>query len=141
MKVGIWGSEVAALLANLARDDGSGRPGEPGSVAGVLGYLRDASVCADGELSFDDVASFRTWFDGRPENQARIGLVEVFSGTRHDLTGVRGGDIVLLAPVDGPPVIGVAGDDGRLYNRGPFDVGPGGSAEVRVYRYLGSPRA
>ncbi|WP_106178625.1 hypothetical protein [Prauserella shujinwangii] len=135
----IWGSRVAVELANRALDESAGRSAEPGSVANVLRYLREARLCGEqaDELRFDDVAAFGRWLDGQPEHQARIGLVEVFSGTVGDLAGVRGGDIVIVDPPPGggSPVIGVAGYDGRLYNRGVVDVTVR-QATVRVYRYL-----
>ncbi|WP_037367118.1 WXG100 family type VII secretion target [Amycolatopsis orientalis] len=142
----IWGTPHAAHLAAAAITDSAGAHGEPSSVGNVLRYLGDADLgrLAEHPLTdarFHGVADFNDWLAGDADNQARVGLIEVYSGTARTFGdvpgGVHSGDVVVVEPLrlaDRSPVIGVAGDGGVLYNHGPVDPGLGGLAKVSVYR-------
>ncbi|WP_406628870.1 WXG100 family type VII secretion target [Amycolatopsis sp. WGS_07] len=142
----IWGAPHAAHLAAAAITDSTGAHGEPSSVGNVLRYLGDADLgrLAEHPLTdarFHGVADFNDWLAGDADNQARVGLIEVYSGTARTFGdvpgGVHSGDVVVVEPLllaDRTPVIGVAGDGGALYNHGPVDPGLGGLAKVSVYR-------
>ncbi|AXB44098.1 WXG100 family type VII secretion target [Amycolatopsis albispora] len=129
----IWGTPVAAELAVCAVRDSAGAGGEPGSVGNVLRYMEQAGLAGPGPR-FDDPAQFNAWLEGNADNQASVGVIEVYSGTARDLRdvpgGVRGGDVVIVAD----SVIGVAGDNGQLYNHGLVDSGVHGPSKVSVYR-------
>ncbi|MGW7537276.1 WXG100 family type VII secretion target [Amycolatopsis sp. NPDC054798] len=142
----IWGAPHAAHLAAAAITDSAGAHGEPSSVGNVLRYLGDADLgrLAEHPLTdarFHGVADFNDWLAGDADNQARVGLIEVYSGTARTFGdvpgGVHSGDVVVVEPLllaGRHPVIGVAGDGGALYNHGPVDPGLGGLAKVSVYR-------
>ncbi|GAB3381710.1 WXG100 family type VII secretion target [Amycolatopsis echigonensis] len=142
----IWGTPHAAHLAAAAITDSAGAHGEPSSVGNVLRYLGDADLgrLAEHPLTdarFHGVADFNDWLAGDADNQARVGLIEVYSGTARTFGdvpgGVHSGDVVVVEPLqvaERPPVIGVAGDGGALYNHGLLDPGLGGLAKVSVYR-------
>ena len=142
----IWGSSHASELATLAINDSAGAHGEPSSVGNVLRYLGDARLGRLGDhpitdTRFHGVADFNDWLAGDADNQARIGLIEVYAGTARTFSdvpgGVHSGDVVVVEPLlfsDRQPVIGVAGDGGRLYNHGLLDARIGGLAKVSVYR-------
>jgi len=142
----IWGTPHAAELAAAAITDSAGAHGEPASVGNVLRYLGDADLgrLAEHPLTdarFHGVADFNDWLAGDADNQARVGLIEVYSGTARTFGdvpgGVHSGDVVVVEPLRHPhhsPVIAVAGDGGALYNHGPVDPGLGGLAKVSVYR-------
>ena len=142
----LWGTPHAAELATLAINDSAGAHGEPSSVGNVLRYLGDARLGRLGEhpitdARFDGVADFNDWLAGDADNQARMGLIEVYAGTARTFSdvpgGVHSGDVVVVEPLlfpDHQPVIGVAGDGGRLYNHGLLDTRISGLAKVSVYR-------
>lgn len=142
----IWGSPHASELATLAINDSAGAHGEPSSVGNVLRYLGDARLGRLGDhpitdTRFHGVADFNDWLAGDADNQARVGLIEVYAGTARTFSdvpgGVLSGDVVVVEPLlfsDRQPVIGVAGDGGRLYNHGLLDARTGGLAKVSVYR-------
>jgi hypothetical protein len=142
----IWGSSHASELATLAINDSAGAHGEPSSVGNVLRYLGDARLGRLGDhpitdTRFHGVADFNDWLAGDADNQARVGLIEVYAGTARTFSdvpgGVHSGDVVVVEPLlfsDRRPVIGVAGDGGRLYNHGLLDARTGGLARVSVYR-------
>ncbi|MDQ7807422.1 WXG100 family type VII secretion target [Amycolatopsis sp. A133] len=142
----IWGSSHASELATLAINDSAGAHGEPSSVGNVLRYLGDARLGRLGDhpitdTRFHGVADFNDWLAGDADNQARVGLIEVYAGTARTFSdvpgGVHSGDVVVVEPLlfsDRHPVIGVAGDGGRLYNHGLLDARTGGLARVSVYR-------
>ncbi|WP_020657682.1 WXG100 family type VII secretion target [Amycolatopsis benzoatilytica] len=142
----IWGAPHAAHLAAAAITDSAGAHGEPASVGNVLRYLGDADLgrLAEHPLTdarFHGVADFNDWLAGDADNQARVGLIEVYSGTARTFGdvpgGVHSGDVVVVEPLRHPhhsPVIAVAGDGGALYNHGRIDPGLGGLAKVSVYR-------
>ncbi|WP_206797283.1 WXG100 family type VII secretion target [Amycolatopsis sp. MtRt-6] len=142
----IWGSSHASELATLAINDSAGAHGEPSSVGNVLRYLGDARLGRLGDhpitdTRFHGVADFNDWLAGDADNQARVGLIEVYAGTARTFSdvpgGVHSGDVVVVEPLlfsDREPVIGVAGDGGRLYNHGLLDARTGGLAKVSVYR-------
>ena len=142
----IWGSSHASELATLAINDSAGAHGEPSSVGNVLRYLGDARLGRLGDhpitdTRFHGVADFNDWLAGDADNQARVGLIEVYAGTARTFSdvpgGVHSGDVVVVEPLlfsDRQPVIGVAGDGGRLYNHGLLDARTGGLAKVSVYR-------
>ncbi|MBE8520261.1 WXG100 family type VII secretion target [Amycolatopsis sp. H6(2020)] len=142
----IWGSSHASELATLAINDSAGAHGEPSSVGNVLRYLGDARLGRLGDhpitdTRFHGVADFNDWLAGDADNQARVGLIEVYAGTARTFSdvpgGVHSGDVVVVEPLlfsDRQPVIGVAGDGGRLYNHGLLDARTGGLARVSVYR-------
>jgi len=142
----IWGSSHASELATLAINDSAGAHGEPSSVGNVLRYLGDARLGRLGDhpitdTRFHGVADFNDWLAGDTDNQARVGLIEVYAGTARTFSdvpgGVHSGDVVVVEPLlfsDRQPVIGVAGDGGRLYNHGLLDARTGGLARVSVYR-------
>jgi uncharacterized protein YukE len=142
----IWGASHASELATLAINDSAGATGEPSSVGNVLRYLGDARFGGlDGhpitDTRFTGVADFNDWLAGDADNQARMGLIEVYAGTARTFGdvpgGVHSGDVVVVEPLlfaDHQPVIGIAGDGGRLYNHGLVDAGIHGLAKVSVYR-------
>ncbi|MGW5719111.1 WXG100 family type VII secretion target [Amycolatopsis sp. NPDC003865] len=142
----IWGSPHASELATLAINDSAGAHGEPSSVGNVLRYLGDARLGRLGDhpitdTRFHGVADFNDWLAGDADNQARVGLIEVYAGTARTFSdvpgGVHSGDVVVVEPLlfsDRQPVIGVAGDGGRLYNHGLLDARISGLAKVSVYR-------
>jgi hypothetical protein len=142
----IWGNSHASELATLAINDSAGAHGEPSSVGNVLRYLGDARLGGLGDhpitdTRFQGVADFNDWLAGDADNQARIGLIEVYAGTARTFSdvpgGVHSGDVVVVEPLlfsDRQPVIGVAGDGGRLYNHGLLDARISGLAKVSVYR-------
>jgi uncharacterized protein YukE len=143
----IWGAPHAAQLAETAITDSVGsHHGQPSSVGNVLRYLDVANL---GRLSeqpltdsrFNGVADFNDWLAGDADNQARVGLIEVYAGTARTFGdvpgGVQSGDVVVVEPLrhfHHSPVIGVAGDGGALYNHGLVDPNLGGLAKVSVYR-------
>ncbi|QWF78126.1 WXG100 family type VII secretion target [Amycolatopsis sp. CA-230715] len=138
----IWGAPHAPeLLAHAMRDSGAG---EPGSVANILRYLGEAGLGQLGEHPLSDsrfggVADFNDWLSGDAGNQARIGMIEVYSGTARDFGdvpgGVAGGDMVVVEPSGGAdPVIGIAGPAGRLFNHGRVDAALSGPVTLSVYR-------
>ncbi len=142
----IWGNSHASELATLAINDSAGAHGEPSSVGNVLRYLGDADLGKLGDhpitdTRFHGVADFNDWLAGDADNQARMGLIEVYAGTARTFSdvpgGVHSGDVVVVEPLlfsDRQPVIGVAGDGGRLYNHGLLDARISGLAKVSVYR-------
>jgi uncharacterized protein YukE len=142
----IWGSSHASELATLAINDSAGAHGEPSSVGNVLRYLGDARLGRLGDhpitdTRFSGVADFNDWLAGDTDNQARVGLIEVYAGTARTFSdvpgGVHSGDVVVVEPLlfsDRQPVIGIAGDGGRLYNHGLLDARISGLAKVSVYR-------
>jgi hypothetical protein len=142
----IWGSSHASELATVAINDSAGAHGEPSSVGNVLRYLGDASFGKLGDhpitdARFHGVADFNDWLAGDADNQARVGLIEVYAGTARGFSdvpgGVHSGDVVVVEPLlfsDRQPVIGVAGDGGQLYNHGLLDARISGLAKVSVYR-------
>jgi hypothetical protein len=142
----IWGNSHASELATLAVNDSAGAHGEPASVGNVLRYLGDARLGRLGDhpitdARFHGVADFNEWLAGDTGNQARVGLIEVYAGTARTFSdvpgGVHSGEVVVVEPLlftDRQPVIGVAGDGGRLYNHGLLDARISGLAKVSVYR-------
>jgi hypothetical protein len=140
----IWGSPGAAELAGAALTDSVGAAGEPGSAGNVLRYLEetglgDLKTQPVAESRFHDVASFSDWLGADADNQARIGVVAVHSGTARNFRdvpgGVRPGDVVIVEPRYGrEPFVGVAAGDGQLYNHGVLDAEFDGPARVSVYR-------
>ncbi|MGA8114167.1 MAG: WXG100 family type VII secretion target [Actinocatenispora sp.] len=149
----LWHPTFAADLAGHAVHDSAGAPGEPYSVHNVLDYLSRAGM---GELAyrpvtdvaFADANGFADWLDADPDHQSRIGVIGVYSGHvpgLADVPGIQRGDLVVADP-SGPPgaagaVIGVAGGDGQLYNRGPVGVDLTYGGDIRVYRPLHLPAA
>lgn len=142
----IWGNSHAAELATLAINDSAGGGGEPSSVGNVLRYLGDARLGQLGDhpitdTRFHGVADFNDWLAGDADNQARVGVIEVYAGTARNFGdvpgGVHSGDVVVIEPLlfsDREPIIAIAGDDGRLYNHGLIDADINGLAMVSVYR-------
>ncbi len=143
----IWGGSThAAELATLAINDSAGVKGEPSSVGNVLRYLGDAQFGQLGshpitDTRFHGVADFNDWLAGDADNQARVGLIEVYAGTARSFGdvpgGVHSGDVVVVEPLlfaDRDPLIGIAGEQGRLYNHGLVDARIHGLAKVSVYR-------
>jgi hypothetical protein len=142
----IWGSSGAGALATSAINDSAGSSAEPGSVGNVLRYLGDAGLGQLGshpitDTRFHGVSDFNDWLDGNADNQARVGVIEVYAGTARGLGdvpgGVLGGDVVIVEPQalsSAQPVIGIAGDGGQLYNHGLVDPAIQGVAKVSVYR-------
>jgi uncharacterized protein YukE len=142
----IWGTPHAAELATHAINDSAGAAGEPGSVGNVLRYLGNAGL---GQLgahpitgsSFTGVADFNDWLGGNADNQAHVGVIEVYSGTARSFGdvpgGVHSGDLVVVEPITFAhyeSVIAVAGDGGELYNHGPVSADIRGLATLSVYR-------
>jgi uncharacterized protein YukE len=142
----IWGSAGASELATHAINDSAGAAGEPRSVGNMLRYLGDMGMGQLGthpitDARFRGVADFNDWLGGDADNQARVGVIEVFSGTARSFGdvpgGVLGGDLVVVEPMPqarGESVIGIAGDGGRLYNHGPVNADIHGLAILSVYR-------
>ncbi|MEC3978332.1 WXG100 family type VII secretion target [Amycolatopsis sp. H20-H5] len=142
----IWGNSHASELATVAINDSAGGGGEPASVGNVLRYLGDARLGRLGEhpitdARFTGVADFNDWLARDADNQARVGVIEVYAGTARNFGdvpgGVHGGDVVVVEPLlfsDRKPVIGIAGDGGQLYNHGLVDADIQGLAKVSVYR-------
>lgn len=143
----IWGGGAhASELATVAINDSAGSTAEPSSVGNVLRYLGDAQLGQLGDhpitdTRFHGVADFNDWLAGDAGNQARVGLIEVYAGTARSFGdvpgGVHGGDVVVVEPLlfsDRDPVIGIAGEQGRLYNHGLVDARIHGLAKVSVYR-------
>lgn len=142
----IWGNSHAAELATLAINDSAGGGGEPSSVGNVLRYLGDARLGQLGDhpitdTRFHGVADFNDWLAGDADNQARVGVIEVYAGTARNFGdvpgGVHSGDVVVIEPLlfsDREPIIAIAGDGGRLYNHGLIDADINGLAKVSVYR-------
>ncbi|MFD8500114.1 WXG100 family type VII secretion target [Amycolatopsis sp. NPDC059657] len=143
----IWGTpHQASELATAAIKDSAGAAGEPDSVGNVLRYLGDAGLGQLGEYPvaaarFHGVTDFNDWLGGNADNQARIGVIEVYAGTARGFGdvpgGVHSGDVVVVEPslfTGGRPFIGVAGDGGLFYNHGLVDPGIRGLANVSVYR-------
>lgn len=134
-----WSSLPADRLAWLAIADSNGGGGTPYSVGAVLDYLsltgmRDPTC----RPRVSDAGAFADWLDASPDHQARLGLIEVYSGEAGGLTdvpGMRRGDVVVAQPAAEPAVIGIAGGDGELYNRGPVGADLTGGW-LRVYRPL-----
>ena len=92
----IWGSPHASELATLAINDSAGAHGEPSSVGNVLRYLGDARLGRLGDhpitdTRFHGVADFNDWLAGDADNQARVGLIGVYSGTARTFSDVPGG--------------------------------------------------
>lgn len=143
----IWGGGAhASELATLAVNDSAGSTAEPSSVGNVLRYLGDARLGQLGnhpitDTRFHGVADFNDWLAGDADNQARVGLIEVYAGTARSFGdvpgGVHSGDVVVVEPLlfsEKDPVIGIAGEQGRLYNHGLVDARIHGLAKVSVYR-------
>jgi uncharacterized protein YukE len=142
----IWGNAGASELATHAINDSAGAAGEPRSVGNMLRYLGDMGMGQLGshpitDTRFRGVADFNDWLGGDADNQARVGVIEVFSGTARSFGdvpgGVLGGDLVVVEPMPhtrGESVIGIAGDGGRLYNHGPVSADIHGLAILSVYR-------
>jgi uncharacterized protein YukE len=142
----IWGTPHASALAAHAIGDSTGAAGEPGSVGNVLRYLGDAGLGQLGahpvtDSRFSGVADFNDWLGGNADNQARVGVIEVYSGTARGFGdvpgGVQSGDLVVVEPITSSnhqSVIGIAGDGGRLYNHGPVSADIHGLATLSVYR-------
>jgi uncharacterized protein YukE len=141
----IWGRAGASELATHAINDSAGAAGEPRSVGNMLRYLGDMGM---GQLAaqpitdarFRGIADFNDWLGNDADNQAHVGVIEVFSGTARSFGdvpgGVLGGDLVVVEPMHsrGESVIGIAGDGGRLYNHGRVKADIGGLAILSVYR-------
>jgi uncharacterized protein YukE len=143
----LWSAPTATQLANHAINDSVGVAGEPRSVGNVLGYLSDVGVGDLGsqpitDVRFDDASGFANWLDTSPENQARLGVIGVYSGDVRDFGdvpgGVQAGDIVVVEANNLPgghhQVIGIAGNNGELYNHGIVTPEFHHGATVRVYR-------
>ncbi|GAA1981506.1 WXG100 family type VII secretion target [Amycolatopsis minnesotensis] len=140
----IWGAPHAPELLAHAMRDSAGGAGEPGSVANVLRYLGEAGLGQLGEHPLSDsrfggVADFNDWLSGDAGNQARIGMIEVYSGAARDFRDVPGGvavgDMVVVEPSGGAdPVIGIAGKAGHLFNHGRVDAALSGPVTLSVYR-------
>lgn len=136
---GLWSSPTAPTLAHFAMNDSAGAPGEPHAVGNVLGYLSQVGMSRQPitDVTFDDANGFADWLDESPHHQARIGVVGVYAGTVRDLGdvpgGVHRGDIV-VSDAGGPPVIGVVGAHGTLYNHGVLSPECTQGATIRVYR-------
>ncbi len=143
----IWGGGAhASELATLAINDSAGSTAEPSSVGNVLRYLGDARLGRLREhpitdTRFHGVADFNDWLAGDADNQARVGLIEVYAGTARSFGdvpgGVHSGDVVVVEPLlsaERDPVIGIAGEQDRLYNHGLVDARIHGLAKVSVYR-------
>lgn len=134
-----WSSQPPDRLAWLAVADGTGAGGTPYSVRTVLDYLSRTGLGDPGHRpAARDVAGFADWLDASTDHQARLGLIQVYSGEAAGLTdvpGMRRGDVVVGQPAAEPAVIGIAGGDGELYNHGPVgaDLTDGW---LRVYRPL-----
>ncbi|KAA2266470.1 WXG100 family type VII secretion target [Solihabitans fulvus] len=148
----MWSSPTASQLATYALNDSVGVGGEPHSVGNVLDYmgrvgLGDLGTKPITDVQFHDVDGFANWLDASPDNQARVGVIGVYSGTVRDLGdvpgGVHGGDVVVVDSrnVADPSqhVIGIAGTGGQLYNHGPISPDFGGLANVRIYRPMSAP--
>ncbi|WP_026361053.1 hypothetical protein [Amycolatopsis nigrescens] len=139
----IWGTPVAAELAAHAVADNVDGVGDPRSVHNILGYMRELGLGAhpiDG-ARFSGVADFNDWLAGNADNQAQIGVIEVYSGPARALGeipgGTLGGDVVVIEPYPSfghDALIGISGGDGRLYNHGRVDSAIRGVATVSVYR-------
>ncbi|WET77553.1 WXG100 family type VII secretion target [Amycolatopsis sp. QT-25] len=142
----IWGNSHAAELATLAINDSAGGAGEPSSVGNVLRYLGDARLGQLGDhpitdTRFHGVSDFNDWLAGDADNQARVGVIEVYAGTARTFGdvpgGVHSGDVVVVEPLlfsDREPIIGIAGEGGLLYNHGIVEADINGLAKVSVYR-------
>ena len=142
----IWGNSHASELATLAINDSAGGQGEPSSVGNVLRYLGDARLGQLGDhpitdTRFHGVSDFNDWLAGDADNQARVGVIEVYAGTARNFGdvpgGVHSGDVVVVEPLlfsDREPVIAIAGEGGLLYNHGIVDADINGLAKVSVYR-------
>ncbi len=142
----IWGNSHAAELATLAINDSAGSNGEPSSVGNVLRYLGDARLGQLGDhpitdARFHGVSDFNDWLAGDADNQARVGVIEVYAGTARNFGdvpgGVHSGDVVVVEPLlfsDRKPLIAIAGEGGQLYNHGLIDADINGLAKVSVYR-------
>jgi hypothetical protein len=139
------GGAIGSVLAGYAIGDSAGRPGDPGSVSNVVGYLTRAGL---GDLpehgfapTFRGPNQFADWLDDSPANQQRVGVLNVYSGyfgTDKDLSSVvHAGDVVVVEPYApfgrDDTLIGIAAGDGRLYNHGQIGTGVE-FGRVRVYR-------
>jgi len=133
-----WPASSADALAGQAIADSHGGAGSPYSVGTVLDYLSRAGLRDPAYWpATADVTGFADWLGENADHQARLGLIEVYSGETHglaDVPVVRRGDVVVAGGADA--VIGIAGGDGRLYNNGPIGADLTGGGWVRVYRPL-----
>jgi len=141
----LWSSPAASALAAHAIGDSTGAAGEPTSVGNVLGYLSRAGLGDVGGSGVDgrfaEGGAFADWLDASSDNQASLGLIGTYSGDVRDLGdvpgGVQAGDVVVIgssSSSDGSSIIGVAGNNGQLYNHGPITPEFERMAAVRVYR-------
>ncbi|WP_410660709.1 WXG100 family type VII secretion target [Amycolatopsis sp. lyj-112] len=142
----IWGNSHASELATLAINDSAGVNGEPSSVGNILRYLGGAQLGQLGDhpitdTRFHGVSDFNDWLAGDADNQARVGVIEVYAGTARNFGdvpgGVHSGDVVVVEPLlfsDNKPIIAIAGEGGQLYNHGLVDADINGLAKVSVYR-------
>jgi hypothetical protein len=127
------------------------------SVATVLDYMGRVGM---GELGsqpieaarFADPSAFADWLDENSDNQTRVGVIGIYSGTGQlaDVPGgVHPGDVVSVSrwQLGGTPgylpgsdtTVGVIGSDGRLYNHGVISTDYWhGVTSLRVYRPLSS---
>jgi uncharacterized protein YukE len=143
----LWSAPAASHLATYAINDSVGVAGEPRSVGNVLDYISHVGLGETGsrpitDARFRDVSGFADWLDASPDNQARLGVIGVYSGDVRDFGdvpgGVHSGDIVVVEShsfADGnQQMIGIAGNNGQLYNHGLITPDFGQTATVRVYR-------
>ena len=142
----LWSSPIAPQLANYAMNDSAGASGEPYAVGNVLDYmghvgLGDMASHPITDVSFHDANGFANWLDASPDNQARAGVIGIYSGTVRTLAdvpgGVHSGDIVVAN--SGDHAIAVVGTDGGLFNHGPVAADLTSGANVRVYRPTPAP--
>jgi hypothetical protein len=131
-----WSTPVATRLGRIAVGDGIS-PGHPASVGALLIQLVAVGLAHPDGL--DDVPArvgdFADWLDASAEHQMAVGLVAVYAGPARDTPGVvRCGDVAVIEPVDGEPMLGVVGDGGSLHNDGPLAADFGAVATLRVYR-------
>jgi uncharacterized protein YukE len=134
----LWSSAVAPQLGTYAMNDSAGASGEPHALGNILDYMGQVGVGSHPitDVAFHDANGFANWLDASPDNQARAGVVGIYSGVVRSLGdvpgGVHSGDIVVAD--SGNQTIAVVGTDGQLFNHGPVDAGLISGANVRVYR-------
>jgi hypothetical protein len=149
-----WSSPASATLASqAAKDGGTGGVSTPHRAESIVGYLAEAGRGRQGQdvhgrplsIPVGSAGDLAAWLEDSPDHQAQLGVIAVYAGAARGLSDtparLRPGDLVCIAPgadaTDQDVIVGVAGDDGRLYNHGLLSPDFGGLAEVRVYRVIG----
>ncbi len=143
---GLWSNSAAAgQLAACAVSDSATGTGSPQSVSTVLGYLNQAGLTSGNGTSgmpTGNPAEFTRWLDASPDHQAALGVIGTYSGVARGFDdvpgGVHNGDVVVISPGVGAndtnSVIGIAANNGQLYNNGLLQPDFGELASLRVYR-------